>query len=212
MVEALTLCHSGHAFHKNKMHDKDWKVDENSLRKLYELVEEVLEEIKILKGMVHNMADATANTLDSLTARVRAQETMEEGILAMVHGLVAASGGDPVKLQALADALTSSDAKLKAMSDALVAGTVPPVVVPPAATNVLTLAPAPVVVAVGGTQQIKAVDSNGVDVTRTSLFSSSDTTIADVSASGVVIGVAAGATQISATDGAASGSVNVSVA
>lgn len=212
VVEALALCHSGHAFHKNKMHDKDWKIDENSICKLFELVEEVLEEIKILKGMVHNMADATTNTLESLTARVKAQESVEDGILTMVHGLVAASGGDPVKLQALADALTGSDVKLKAMSDALIAGTVPPVVVPPAATNVLTLAPAPVQVAVGATQQIKAVDSNGIDVTSTTLFSSADLTVASCSVSGLVSGVAAGATKISATNGTEAGDVNVTVA
>lgn len=158
------------------------------------------------------MADATVNTLESLTKRVQAQETVEDGILTMVHGLVAASGGDPVKLQALADALTGSDVKLKAMSDALIAGTVPPVVVPPAATNVLTLAPAPVAVAVGATQQLKVVDSNGVDVTSLSLFSSADTKIADVSASGIVIGVAGGSTKISATNGTEAGDVNVSVA
>ena len=61
------------------------------------------------------------------------------------------------------------------------------------------------------TLQAQALDSNGAPITATVTWSSLDSTIAAVSASGVVTGVAQGATSITATVGTVQGNAALSV-
>jgi Bacterial Ig-like domain (group 2) len=209
VVKNLVVCNSSHAFTSQLMEIFDH--DEHSNKALRKVLDEILAEVKNLKWMVQKMSQATANTLDSLTARVQAEETAEDSLVVMLNGLIAASGGDPVKMQALADELTKSDAKLAAMTAALAATLAPGTTGTTGATNVLTISPASVSLAVGGSTQLKVTDSNGLDVTKTAVFVSADQTVA-TALGGLVAAVKTGSTQIAVTNGTETGSVNVTVA
>jgi uncharacterized protein YjdB len=85
---------------------------------------------------------------------------------------------------------------------------------PPVAVSTVAVSPSPVNVQVGGTVQMSAVtkDSNGNTLTgRAISWSSSNTSVASVSATGVVNGIAAGTAQITATSEGKSGNAAATV-
>ncbi len=110
----------------------------------------------------------------------------------------------------LADWVLYSDAGTHTVCNATVSGTVPPV---PVAS--VSVSPATASVPVGGTVQLTATpkDANGNPLSgRTVSWSSSNTAVANVSATGLVSGVAAGSATITATSEGQSGTAAITAA
>lgn len=89
-----------------------------------------------------------------------------------------------------------------------------PITVSGAKLTGISISPSAATIAVGGTAILKATanysDGSAVDVTATAVWSSADTTIATASG-GIVTGVAAGSTTVTASFGGATGSAAITV-
>lgn len=79
--------------------------------------EEKLDRIIDMLGTLVVQGDKMSAQLDALTAQVASNTTVIDSAITLINGLAAAivaAGTDPVKLQALTDALTAEDTKLAA--------------------------------------------------------------------------------------------------
>lgn len=175
-------------------------------------IDQVIDRLILLHGKVR---EAMA-LLDALKAQVSANTTVIQSAVTLIAGLRQAiidAGTDPAALQALTDSLNTSDTALAA---ALVANTP----TPPAPTPVINLASIAVThaaqnISVGGTLQMVATgtlnDGTSSDISASVAWKSDATSTATVSPTGLVTGVSAGSTVITATSGTFSGTVPVTV-
>jgi len=134
---------------------------------------------------------------DSHSSRVTSDVTWQSSNTAVAT--FAVQGDDSVVVTGVGQGETTISASYQTYSKSVLIKVDPPEI------SSIAVTPDGASIAVGATKQYKATatmtDKTTQDVTSASSWSSSDTTIATISAGGLVTGVKAGTTTISATDG-----------